>query len=412
MFGKNKNFESSVDNIIFFLIVIYPWLLMTGPFVPDSITIIFSIYFIFSCKNLNFFLKNNIIIFLLLLFYIYLVFNSFFSSHIWFSLKSTLPYLRFIPFLIVLVLSLEKNEKKFKYLFYSYILLILILFIDSCFQKIVGYNFFGQPLIHPNRVSSFFGTELIMGGFVLKIFMLSIALLFFINIKNKLIFIILLSIISIITILLSGEKSAFGLYLLFISISFVFFPINVKFKIFSYLLILFTIIAIIFSNSSVKTRIIDQGLNNSQFGKYIFSQVHDSHYRSAYKMFLDKPFIGQGANTFRKECSKIKFLENEFSCSTHPHNIYIQSLAEVGSIGFLFLFMFFLFINFIIIKSYYQFIYLKKNNLSLIFFSLPLFVVFFPITPTGNFFNNYNSCFYFFLFSFFLWAFRKYENYE
>ena len=407
MFGKNKNFETLGNKIIFSLIIIYPWTLMTGPFIPDCITIIFSIFFFYNFKNFKFILRNDKIILLIFLFYLYLVLNSFASTNVWYSFKSTLPYIRFIAFLIVIVVTLEKNEKKFKKIFYSYVSLILILLVDSCFQKIMGYNIFGQTIMHPYRISSFFGSELIMGGFLLKIFMLSVSLLVFINIKKKFIFFILLSIFSLIIILLSGEKSSFGLFLIYLSIAFIFFPADTKLKIFSFFFLVILFFLVIINNNSAKTRIIDQGLKNSEYGKYIFSQVHDSHYRTAYRMFLDSPILGQGANTFRKECSNIKFIENKFSCSTHPHNIYIQLLAEVGLIGFLFLFNLFLFIIFFIIKNYYQIVFLKEKKIELIFFSIPMLVVIFPITTTGNFFNNYNSCFYFFILSFFLWALRK-----
>ena len=56
-------------------------------------------------------------------------------------------------------------------------------------------------------------------------------------------------------------------------------------------------------------------------------------------MFSDNKLFGQGSNTFRYLCSSEKFRisdKNE-GCSTHPHNIYVQLLAETGLIGVLFL---------------------------------------------------------------------------
>jgi O-antigen ligase len=57
-------------------------------------------------------------------------------------------------------------------------------------------------------------------------------------------------------------------------------------------------------------------------------------------MFYDSPIIGHGPGMFRFVCHK--FTYNEFSCTTHPHNFYLQLLAETGTFGFLFLLIFFI----------------------------------------------------------------------
>ena len=70
-------------------------------------------------------------------------------------------------------------------------------------------------------------------------------------------------------------------------------------------------------------------------------------YKSAYKMFTNNVFVGVGPNMFRFECNNSKYYEPN-GCSTHPHNTYLQLLAETGIIGaapiiFSFLFVCFLF---------------------------------------------------------------------
>ena len=59
-------------------------------------------------------------------------------------------------------------------------------------------------------------------------------------------------------------------------------------------------------------------------GFYLFSRAHEVHYLTAYKMFLDSPFIGQGPNMYRKKCSDKKFFIEQSSCTTHPHNFYFS----------------------------------------------------------------------------------------
>ena len=77
------------------------------------------------------------------------------------------------------------------------------------------------------------------------------------------------------------------------------------------------------------------GFNNSQ--KYIFTPSHDSLIKTAWNMFLDKPIIGHGPKLFRKKCMEQKYATGIFPCATHPHNFYIQFLAEIGIVGFCFL---------------------------------------------------------------------------
>ena len=56
----------------------------------------------------------------------------------------------------------------------------------------------------------------------------------------------------------------------------------------------------------------------------IFTEVYDSHYRTAFKMFKDNKYFGVGNKMFRKLCADEKYYVNKFSCSTHPHNLYLQ----------------------------------------------------------------------------------------
>ena len=54
-----------------------------------------------------------------------------------------------------------------------------------------------------------------------------------------------------------------------------------------------------------------------------------------------------------------KYKINKHGCSTHPHNYYIQVLTENGLIGFSFVLILFIYINYILIREFY-FRFLKK----------------------------------------------------
>ena len=86
--------------------------------------------------------------------------------------------------------------------------------------------------------------------------------------------------------------------------------------------------------------------------------------------------------------------------NSHPHNFYIQLLAEVGIFGFLF----FIFLLFAFLYS--CFFSLRGRNLiykdyEVVIFS-GLLIILWPFTTTGNLFNNWISIFHFFLIGFFL----------
>jgi len=145
-------------------------------------------------------------------------------------------------------------------------------------------------------------------------------------------------------------------------------------------------------------------LYNTEESKYnfmsnVFTPQHVVIFKSAYKIFLDNKIFGVGTKNFREYCKSNKyksFTEKDASvdgCSSSPHNIYFQLLAETGIIGFSF-------IAFIWLISLYQLVkvfifkYFKKiktipsHQICLI---VLIFTNLFPILPTGNFFNSYLS---------------------
>ncbi|MDC2992736.1 O-antigen ligase family protein, partial [Pelagibacteraceae bacterium] len=127
----------------------------------------------------------------------------------------------------------------------------------------------------------------------------------------------------------------------------------------------------------------------------IFSYQHTSHYKSALKMFESNILFGKGPKMFRKLCKDDKYFY-EHACSTHPHNIYIQLLAEVGIIGFLALFSLFIYILYLFIRI--KFNHFKQKIIYddyTILLLILIFTNFFPFIPTGNFFNNFISIYYF-----------------
>ena len=142
----------------------------------------------------------------------------------------------------------------------------------------------------------------------------------------------------------------------------------------------------------------------------VFSEAHEAHYVAALKIFEDNIFIGSGPKSFRLKCLEEKYKVTEFSCTTHPHNTYIQLLTETGIIGFLFIFYLFILLSFESVKLIYYKYFLHKNNkiISIKVFLYAYFLItLFPLAPSGNFFNNWLSIVYYMPLGLFLWIIEK-----
>ena len=124
-----------------------------------------------------------------------------------------------------------------------------------------------------------------------------------------------------------------------------------------------------------------------------------SHYDAAFKIFLDHPYTGIGSKNFRDECGKKKYSNKEiklteFRCSTHPHQVHFEILAEQGIIGYAIIFGFFILF---FINSFKQFIF--KNDYLTLFGIFYLLASLLPILPTGSIFSSSNGSFFWIIFS-------------
>ena len=171
--------------------------------------------------------------------------------------------------------------------------------------------------------------------------------------------------------------------------------------------ILFSIILFTFFyfNNGIKYRFItttieELGLNNKNFQINLFSEVHQNFFRTSISMFKDNPFFGIGPNTYRVKCEDKNYLlknQNGFfnACSTHPHNSYVQILAETGILGFLIIVFVFIVIMYKLINYYIKRSSLKKYEKIEVLMLISCIITLFPFVPNGNFFNNWISIIYF-----------------
>lgn len=401
-------------HVKFFSLTIYllPFAIVSGPFISDLIISINAIYIIvIILKDKIYHILKQKIIFFLLCFWGYIILSSLLSENIILSLESSLLYGRFIFFALSVQYLLSHN-KNFISVFGIFLWACLVIVaIDSYIQFFLGYNILLLPAQQFNRISSFFGEELILGSFISRLIPLGFFVIAYAYKKNNiyiglsLIFLVLTDIV----VFLAGERAAFFYLFLSTSLIVILAPDLKLLRLSAFIVSLFFIILISLSFPHTKERMIDNTISDFGIGIkdkiFIFSDGHQQLYSSAIKMFSDNPITGVGPKIFRTLCDNKNYSVD--ACSTHPHNTYVQLLAETGIIGFLFISVLFLLVTKELFLQFFK-MYIFKTKKNLI--STPqlcilcaLTISLWPFIPTGNFFNNWINVYYYFPLGFYLY---------
>jgi O-antigen ligase len=375
---------------MFIISLIIPFLIW-GPFFPDLI-VSFSalIFLVYVVKKKEFYYFNNKPLIIFFIFCIYCILVSIFiAKDRMLSFESSLFYFRIGIFACLIWYLIDKNKKILSYFYYALVVCFGVLIVDSYIQFFTGINIIGLPKVGA-RLSSFFSDELILGSYLSRLFPLLFGL-FLVKEKNQteLYFMSLLFILLAGLIYISGERAAFFTFILSYVFIMIFLEKFIKIKIIFSVFSLILIIVLTFSFRDVKDRMISSPANT--INKSIFTPEHDSLIRTAYNMFLDKPIFGHGPKMFRVICKNEKYATGVTPCMTHPHNFYVQLLAETGIIGFSFLFSAFAYVMYCAYRQLKSIVLRQKRYLTdyQVCLLAGILITVWPLTTNGNFFHNW-----------------------
>tara|TARA_B100001057_G_scaffold89395_1_gene85618 strand:- start:63 stop:1286 length:1224 start_codon:yes stop_codon:yes gene_type:complete len=381
--------NKSINYYFLVLFSALPVSIIAGSSVSLANVLIIDISFlllIFINKDFSF-LKKKSVKYLFLL-YIYLIFNSLISINPEIGLYRNFGFLRIILLFIAINYFFEQKFFHKKVLFFWSLILCIVIF-DVFFESFTGRNLLGYGGnfggLGGKRIVSFFKDEPIVGGYINGFFLILIGYLFNEFDKNKKNLILILSIVFLISVFLTGERSnsikaIIGLLLFYTFLK----EYQIKHKILIFIFMIFSLSILILNSQFLKLRFVDQ----MKFYKNT-ENIYFKLYNSGLEVFYDNKYFGVGNKNYRViTCDQNKKNDPNnkkgYQCSTHPHQIYFELLSEHGIIGALFIiFIFYKLVFSKILKTLYSKNYVQLGSL------IYMVTTFLPLLPSGAFFGDY-----------------------
>ena len=435
------------------LFVLLPLVFILGnAAINITLTLLLVIFIYSTFIKKDFTIYSNIYFKILLLFWLYLIINSTLINFNENSLIKSFAFVRFLLLPFAIIYFLKNKIINYKIIFYFFVIITSLVSIDIIFQYSTGKDYFGyipkmctpgdQVLVNCERYSGIFNEELIAGSYLL---LFALPFLIFLMIFNKKIkyskFLFLISSILIITAsILTGDRAPVLIITLAFLLLFFLYRENLKKKILIIILGFVVLSISIYSIPHLKHRFISWPMQTfmhendengvfvdrkeeTLFKIFVFETQWGLHFLTAYDITKENIFFGSGVKSFREKCKKhdIEYLKSKYldpsivkeyktgpntGCSTHPHNIYLELLAETGILG---LSIFIFFLSTTLIRVYLQ--NKEKNNIIFISTLAILISLFFPFKPTGSFFSTYNAYIMWIIISFYLyWSEIKFKK--
>lgn len=431
----NKINQYLIINILFSFLVIS---FIAGNLVLNLnilFLIIFSIIF-FKKKIISF--KFELVDKVVLILFLYIPINGFFNNLNLYLDGSTkdftifiksLLYLRFLILYLVINFLVGQRIINFKYFFFTAFGAIIFVSLDIIYQYFFGYDIFGFKG-EERRLSGPFGDELVAGAFIQRFSLFALFLIpFFLEFKKtylKYLFSFLLICLILISLIFAGNRVPLLFFILSVLAILIFEKQIRKFIAPFFILVCIFIYASTQINENIYKHLIgfqkrsveifsilspdniltkeeeENQYKNSMFytfeykgTKYKMTNTYLKEFKTGYVTWKDNFFFGGGVNSFKVVCPKAKVL----NCGNHPHNYYLEILAELGLFGFFIILILFLLIFYeTFIKRYFFNSRSDEHNLVIPFLFL-FFAEIFPIKTTGSFFSSSSATYVFLLLS-------------
>ena len=376
-----------------FLLALYPLAIISGNLLTNIFILLISLsFFINFTDNKKSFTDK--IFYILGFFFISLLVNTIFSIDPQNSFPRVIKILLIIFFILEIKRLIETYETSYlKYIFLSWFLIFFVLSLDIIFEVIFGYNTIGIKSYMPGRIASFFGDELVAGGFYHGFILFFLSYLFTQKINNNILLIIIISVLLI--SFLIGERSNFiKIFLSIIIFSILVFKVDYKIKISVLLIFLISVATIISFNDYYKSRYFSQIktlFSKNGYSKYMKQSQYGAHRDAAIKILNENFIFGVGLKNYRYEVVKKKYENQDFlntnrRAATHPHQIHHELLSETGVFGYLCFLIFLILSLYLGIKNY-----IKNKSLYLLSSIIFIITSILPLLPSGSFFTTFTS---------------------
>ena len=402
---KNKILELYNEEIYlklsFILIIIFPIILLIGSSIINMSIVLLNIFFLTHIfKHKNFKIFNNDIFYFFMGFWILLIINALLSVDFYDSYPRAFGFIRFILLFFVISYCFSYNNYKYKNLILTvWSIVFFVVTADLIFEFIFGFNSLGFISVYQGRLVGFMGHQLKIGHWYYGFFLIVLAF----NFENKKKFYAIL-LLAVVTSFLIGERANF-LKLIIATSIFIFIIKKIKFKSIYLLIILFLIIFFITAKSPLlKPRFYDMFIEkfviHKTFKEFNNNNLHTPLYLNALDIFKNNKIFGTGVGNYG-EVSHTNYYQNKKKINdydilpnTHPHQYHFEILATLGLSGYIYLTIFFIYFFFKNFKFYLK----TKNKLNLGSLVM-VFVILFPLIPTGSFFTTYGASIFWLNFS-------------
>ena len=175
-------------------------------------------------KFLNLIKKKIIILTFFLILFFSTVLNSFFHDKLDLNiLYKSIFFFRYFILYIIIDFLIKNNKFNFKIFLVSVASTLLILAIDVLIQFTFGYNLSGLKMPDEYHASGIFGSELIFGGYITRLYFLTLCLIILIfQNKKQLLFnyFLIANILLYVSVIASGNKVPMLFYMFGLTLGF------------------------------------------------------------------------------------------------------------------------------------------------------------------------------------------------